>query len=659
MGDCTRQTVVGLVAHVDAGKTTLAESLLYLGGAIRARGRVDHGDSHLDVDDMERRRGITIFSSQARLEHDGALIMLVDTPGHVDFGAEAERTLAVLDVAVLVVAANEGVRGHTKTMWRLLQKHHLPTMVFVNKCDLEVATPPELLAGIQEGLDDRCVSLDDAESFAECDEQALDEWLEAGELSSETTRRLVLERKVVPCLFGSARTMEGVGELADLLALLSAERTASQEFGACIYKVSRTAKGERLAWLKVTGGELHAKDVLVCSRGGETAWTHKADQIRLYHAERFDVVTRVPAGQICAVTGLVGARPGDTLGVAPAVESPELVPVLGYRVLVGEHDVRVVHQALDELAEEDPLLSVRWDERLGELRVQLMGAIQQDVIHDELVRRYGIDVGFELGGVLYKETLAEPSAGIGHFEPLRHYAEVHVRLEPAARGTGMAYGSVCPLDELDRNWQRLILTNAREREHLGVLAGFPLADVRITLLGGRAHAKHTEGGDFRQATYRAIRQALMRAREQGACLLLEPWYRFELEVPAAKVGRALSDLQRMSARFDAPHMRGSWAHLEGSVPVSEVRDYPLAVSAYTAGEGSMQLVFCGYEPCHDAERVIEGQAYDALGDVSHTPDSVFCSHGAGYNVPWDAVGAQAHVHPDERTQTAWRDASEV
>ena len=654
-----KQLVVGLLAHVDAGKTSLAEAMLYRAGAIRSMGRVDHGDSHMDVDEMERRRGITIFSTQARLEHAGALLMLVDAPGHVDFCAEAERAIAALDAAVLVVAANEGVRGHTKTMWRLLRAHHVPTVVFVNKCDLDAPSREELLEGLHTRLDERCADAADEEALALTDEAALDELLGTGELAPSTLRSLVLDCKAFPCLFGSARRDEGVAELMDLLALLAQERAWPEEFSARVYKIGRGAKGERLAWIKVTGGELRAKEQLTCARRGGVAWRAKADQLRLYVGERFEVVGSVPAGQVCAAMGLAEALPGDALGDEPVANEPTLAPVLSYRVLVGENDVRTVHRLLDELAGEDPLLGVRWDERLQELRVQLMGAMQQDVVRDELLRRHGIEVDFELGGVLYKETLAAPSTGVGHFEPLRHYAEAHVLLEPTERGSGVSFGSVCPLDELDRNWQRLILGNAQEREHVGVLAGFPLTDVRITLLGGRAHLKHTEGGDFRQATYRAIRQALMEARERSECVLLEPWYAFELEVPADKVGRAMSDLQRMCARFGVPEMQGEWARIEGSVPVSEVRDYPLEVSAYTGGEGSMHVVPAGYEPCHDAERVIEEADYDPVADLPNTPDSVFCSHGAGYNVPWNEVPAHAHVHPNERTQTPWRPASEV
>lgn len=654
-----KQLVVGLLAHVDAGKTSLAEAMLYRAGAIRSMGRVDHGDSHMDVDEIERRRGITIFSTQARLEHAGALLMLVDAPGHVDFCAEAERAVAALDAAVLVVAANEGVRGHTKTMWRLLRAHHVPTVVFVNKCDLDAPSREELLEGLHARLDERCADAADEEALALTDEAALDELLETGELAPLTLRSLVLDCKAFPCLFGSARRDEGVAELMDLLALLARERAWPEGFSARVYKIGRGAKGERLAWIKVTGGELRAKEQLTCARRGGVAWRAKADQLRLYVGERFEVVGSVPAGQVCAAMGLAKALPGDALGDEPVANEPTLAPVLSYRVLVGENDVRTVHRLLDELAGEDPLLGVRWDERLQELRVQLMGAMQQDVVRDELLRRHGIEVDFELGGVLYKETLAAPSTGVGHFEPLRHYAEAHVLLEPTERGSGVSFGSVCPLDELDRNWQRLILGNAQEREHVGVLAGFPLTDVRITLLGGRAHLKHTEGGDFRQATYRAIRQALMEARERSECVLLEPWYAFELEVPADKVGRAMSDLQRMNARFGVPEMQGEWARIEGSVPVSEVRDYPLEVSAYTGGEGSMHVVPAGYEPCHDADRVIEEAAYDPVADLPNTPDSVFCSHGAGYNVPWNEVPAHAHVHPNERTQTPWRPASEV
>ena len=654
-----RQLVAGLLAHVDAGKTTLAEALLYEAGAIRTLGRVDRGDSHLDVDQMERQRGITIFSTQAHMVVGDVRLMLLDAPGHVDFSAEAERTVEALDVAVLVVAANEGVRGHTLTMWELLRQHEVPTIVFASKCDLATSRRDDLLEELRTRLDDRCVDVADDEAMALTDEAALDELLLEGELCEPTKRRLVLGGSAFPCLFGSARTGEGVRELLDLLCMLAVERDWPDEFSAHVYKVGRGDKGERLAWIKVTGGELRAKEVVVGKRRSGREWSDKTDQLRRYCGQKYEVVPSVPAGQVCAAMGLAEARPGDALGSALPAGEPTLVPVLGYKVQLGDHDVRQVRMALDELADEDPLLGVRWDERLGELRVQLMGALQQDVVQDELKRRHGIEAGFELGGVLYAETIREPVVGVGHFEPLRHYAEAHLLIEPAERGTGVEFGSLCPLDELDRNWQRLILTNAMEREHRGVLAGFPLTDVRISLVGGRAHAKHTEGGDFRQATYRAIRQGLMKARERGAVVLLEPWYRFVLEVPAERIGRALSDLQRMGASLGAPIMSGDWARLQGRVPVSEVRDYPLEVSAYTGGEGSIHLVPDGYEPCHDAECVVEAEAYDPEADLPFTPDSVFCSHGAGYTVKWYEVDQEAHVHPDSRSYTPWRAATEV
>lgn len=660
-----RQTVVGILAHVDAGKTTLAEAMLFDAGTIRTCGRVDRGDSHLDTDLMERDRGITIFSSQAALVHAGTAITLVDSPGHVDFSAEAERTLAALDLAVLVVGANDGIQGHTRTLWRLLERHGIPTIIFANKVDLlpdagSLAEKNTLVATLRAKLSEGCLPIEEltGEAAAMTDETALEEFLETGELSDATTRRLFAERHVFPCLFGSALKNEGVAELLDAIAKLAPDRAWPGEFAARVYRVSRGDRGERIAWLKITGGELHARQQ-VDGVTDDIPWSAKINELRIYTGSRFEPISNASAGGVCAVTGLSHVRPGDALGAEPAPERPTLAPVLTYGVLTGGADIHTVLSALRELAEEDPMLAVSWDEHLQEIRLRLMGAVQLEVVRDLMARRFGLDIDFGPGSILYKETISRPVMGIGHFEPLRHYAEVHLRLDPAPRGSGVTFGSECSEDDLDRNWQRLILTNAQERELVGVLTGAPVTDVRITLVGGRAHLKHTEGGDFRQATYRAMRQALMTARELGECMLLEPWYAFELELPTDKVGRAMSDLARMSARFGSPEQMGDEARLTGEVPASELGDYALQLAEYTSGQGRISLEFSGYEPCHDSQHVIEEAGYDPEADLPNTPDSVFCSHGAGYTVKWHEVPEHAHVEVDPSRLRPWRSAAEV
>lgn len=667
------QAVIGLVAHVDAGKTTLAEALLYRAGAIRRQGRVDKGDAHLDTDAMERERGITIFSKQTSLDWAGAHVMLLDTPGHVDFSAEAERTLQALDYAVLIVGANDGVEGHTETLWSLLARYNVPTFVFVNKLDLAADGLGPVMDEMHRRLSPSVVDGDALaalvasaggagegaaallEDVAATDEDALDEYLESGSLSAETIRRLIVQRKVFPCFAGSALRMEGIEKFLDGVVALMQEKTWPDEFAARVYRVSRGAHGERLAWVKVTGGVLRAKEQLSGFDRGAT-WNEKVDQVRIYDADSFEIAREVPAGQVCAVTGLSQVLPGSALGAEARLAEPALVPVLSYSVGAAGADATTLVQALRELADEDPLLGVAWHEQLQEVHVQLMGEVQREVVARQLLDRFGLEVTFGAGGILYRETVTAPVRGAGHFEPLRHYAEVQLLVEPAERGAGVEAGTRALEDDLDRNWQRLILTHVLEREHPGVLTGAPLTDVRITLLGGRAHLKHTEGGDFRQATYRAIRQALMTAREQGACQLLEPWYRFRLGVPADKVGRALADLQRMGADFDAPVAEGDRAEIAGSAPASEIGSYALEVSAYSGGRGRLFLEYAGYRPCHNAEQVIADAAYDPVADLANTPDSVFCSHGAGYNVAWDQVPAQAHVEIDFDRLRPWRKA---
>lgn len=666
-----RQAVVGLLAHVDAGKTTLAEAMLAAAGAIRNPGRVDSGSSHLDTDAMERDRGITIFSSSAALDwggagaESGAHLMLVDAPGHVDFSAEAERTLQALDYAVLVVGANDGVQGHTETLWELLVRYGVPTFVFVNKCDLENPGREELLAELASRLSPGCVDASsllagDAgalEEAASTDEAALEEYLEAGALSMDALRRLVAERALFPVFFGAALRDDGVRGLLDGMCALLAERSWPDEFAARVYRVSRGARGERLAWVKVTGGVLRAKaQVAGLGRRG-APWAEKINEVRLYQGTSFETVPEVPAGRVCAVTGLSHAVPGSALGAEPEGARPLLAPVLSYQVIPEPGaDVSALVRALRELADEDPTLGVTWHERLQEAHVQLMGEVQQDVIAELLRERHGFKVTFGQGGILYKETVTASAEGVGHFEPLRHYAEVRLLMEPLPRGAGVELGTRCPTDDLDLNWQRLILSCAMERDHLGVLTGAPLTDVRITLLAGRAHAKHTEGGDFRQAAYRAVRQALMGARERGECQLLEPWYRFRLTVPADRVGRALTDLTRMAAEFETPVAAGDAATIAGEVPASEVGEYALEVARYTGGRGRISLELAGYRPCHNADEVIATASYDPEADLPNTPDSVFCSHGAGRTVKWPEVPAHAHTVADPARLRPYRAA---
>ena len=643
------QTVVGLLAHVDAGKTTLAEALLYRTGTIRTAGRVDHGNAHLDFDPIERDRGITVFAKQAVAEYHDTRLMFVDTPGHVDFCAEAERTLQVLDMAVLVVGANDGVQGHTRTLWHMLERYEVPTCVFVNKMDLSGVDRASIMEELRTRLNGSCYDherLDDPdvqEQLAMADEGALEEYLEQGAMSSDRARDLTHERKAFPVLFGSALRMDGVTELLDLLVWTAPTIDWPQEFSARVYRVSREARGNRVAWLRVMGGTLRAKSVLKGISASGRTWEQKVDQLRVYRGQKYDVVREVPAGWVCAVTGLLEVMPGDGLGAAADAPPPLTSPVLDYQVIPQGCDAHTLYSAVLELADEDPLLGVTWSEELQEVRVRLMGAVQQEVVQRLLLERYGCEVTFGPGSILYQETIAQAVVGIGHFEPLRHYAEVHLRLEPLARGAGVEFDTCCPEDDFDRNWQRLIHTNAMERTHRGVLVGAPLTDVRLTLVAGRAHVKHTEGGDFRQATYRAIRQGLMQARAKGQCVLLEPWYSYELEVPADRVGRALADLQRMNARFGAPEVTGDQARIVGEAPVATMRDYSLQVSAYSGGQGRLYLEVAGYEPCHNANEVIEAAAYEPEADLANTPDSVFCSHGAGYTVKWNEVPEHAHV----------------
>jgi small GTP-binding protein len=658
-----KHVIVGVLAHVDAGKTTLCEGLLYRSGQLRSLGRVDHGDAFLDTDAMEKRRGITIFSKQAIIQHDDVAITMLDTPGHVDFSAEMERTLGVLDYAILVVSATDGVQGYTQTLWRLLERYQVPTFIFVNKMDAAGADRAAMLAQFRRHCSDDCMAFDNPdelaaqyEDIATLDEHAMDEYLDRETLSDATVQSMIARRLLFPCYFGSALQLDGIDTLLDGLQRYTQQANYPQDFGAKVYKISHENQGNRLTWLKVTGGALPVKTMLTNARTSPEAaeermnqtpeaepWQEKADQIRIYSGAKFELSDTAQAGSICAVTGLTQTFPGEGLGCEPDAEAPVLEPVLTYTVIPGETDTHKALVALRTLEDEDPMLHVRWQERLQEIQLQLMGAVQLEVVQQLMHDRFGLDVSFGPGGVLYRENIMQPVEGVGHFEPLRHYAEVHLLLEPAPCGSGLQFASSCSEDVLDRNWQRLIMTHLREREHLGVLTGSPIADMRITLLTGRGHLKHTEGGDFRQATYRAVRQGLMKANSRQQCRLLEPWYRFRLELPQDLLGRAMADIQRMSGSFEEPQADDDYAVLEGEAPVSEMRDYTAQFNAYSHGQGSITCVFAGYRPCHNEAEVIAQASYDPESDLGNTPDSVFCAHGAGYTVKWNRVEDFMHV----------------
>ncbi|SBV99621.1 putative translation elongation factor G [uncultured Eubacteriales bacterium] len=643
-----RKLAVGILAHVDAGKTTLSEGLLYTCGCLRTLGRVDHQNAFLDTEAIERERGITVFSKQAILPLEDLEITLLDTPGHVDFSTEMERTLGVLDCAVLVVSGPDGVRGHTLTLWNLLEEYGVPTFLFVNKMDLAGADRDALLTQFRDRLGDGCVDFGAGaehiwESAALCGEALLTRYLERGRLEDEDLAALVEGRRLFPCYFGSALRLEGVEALLDGLRRFAPSPTHGAEFGARVYKIARDAQGERLTYLKITGGTLRVKDLLTNRRAGlgeDEAWEEKADQIRLYSGAKYRTADEVGAGTVCAVTGLSRTYPGQGLGWERDWRRSVLEPVLTYRVLLPDgYDPHAALLKLNQLQEEDPQLHLVWNTQTREICLQLMGEVQLEVLKELIARRFGLAVEFDAGSIVYRETIAAPSVGIGHFEPLRHYAEVHLLLEPGERGSGLRIGSDCPEGVLDRGWQRLILSHLAEKAHLGVLTGSPITDLTITLIAGRGHEKHTEGGDFRQATYRAVRQGLMRAES----VLLEPFYDFRLEVPQASLGRAISDLQRMGGEIAPPETAGENAVLTGSAPVSSMRDYARQVTAYTAGQGRLFCVSGGYRPCADQAAAVASLGYDPERDLENTPDSVFCAHGAGFTVKWDKVEEYAHV----------------
>ena len=645
-----KRLVVGVLAHVDSGKTTLSEALLYRAGSIRKLGRVDHRDAFLDTDALEKARGITIFSKQALLTAGDTDITLLDTPGHVDFSTETERTLQVLDYAVLVISGSDGVQSHTRTLWRLLTRYEVPTFLFINKMDLAGADKDALLRQLTATLSAECVDFSASqetrdEALALCDEAALEQLLERGKIDDALIAEMVKNRKVFPCFFGSALKLDGVEDFLTALACFTREPVYPKEFGAKVFKISRDAQGARLTWLKVTGGALRVKAPLTY-RAQNQDYNEKADQLRLYSGVKFRALEEAGAGSVVAVTGLSHSYVGLGLGAEAEASAPLLQPVLTYQLILPDGaDAHSALIKLRELEEEDPMLRIVWGERYGQIHVQLMGKIQLEILRRRILDRFGLDVTFGEGSIVYRETIAAPVLGMGHFEPLRHYAEVHLQLEPLPRGSGMQFAADCREEVLDKNWQRLVLTHLEEKQHLGVLIGAPLTDVKITLIAGRAHLKHTEGGDFRQATYRAVRQGLMMADQIHKTQLLEPWYAFRLELPSDNVGRAMNDIQNMGGSFDPPETGadGDTTLLTGTAPASTMRSYPMEVVGYTRGRGHLTLTLDGYRPCHNAAEVIEAAGYEPEHDLDNPADSVFCAHGAGFVVPWEQVRSHMHV----------------
>ena len=654
-----KKLVIGILAHVDAGKTTLSEGMLYLSGSINKLGRVDHKDAFLDHNSLERERGITIFSKQAVFSTTELEITLMDTPGHVDFSAEMERTLQVLDYAILVISGTDGVQSHTETLWRLLRWYHIPTFVFINKMDLAGADKPAILSELQKRLSEKCVEMNAPaqlrdEALSLCDERLLDLYLEEGALSDEAVARAVSERKVYPCRFGAALKLEGVEELLHDLTTLTQQPKYPADFGARVYKIARDAQGARLTYLKVTGGSLKVK-ALLSGSDNVGQWSEKADQLRIYSGEKYKLTESIPAGSVCAVTGLERTFPGQGLGMEALAEPPMLEPVLTYQMLLPQDcNIPETMRKLRQLEEEDPQLHILWNERLREVHVQLMGEVQLEVLQRQIADRFGMDVSFSQGSVVYKETILEPVEGVGHFEPLRHYAEVHLLMEPGPRGSGLTFDSLCSTDDLDLNWQRLILTHLEEKQHLGVLTGSPITDMKISVLSGRASIKHTEGGDFRQATYRAVRHGLRKAKS----ILLEPCYDFSMELPIECVGRAMTDVQQMNGSCNPPEQEGERAILTGWAPVAEMRGYQAELASYTRGRGRLACWARGYEVCAKQQEVVDALAYDVDADLENSADSVFCSHGAGFVVPWYEVEDHMHLESGLRPAVKVEEPSE-
>ena len=673
-----KKLVIGILAHVDAGKTTLSEELLYLCGEIRKIGRVDHGDAFLDTYELEKERGITIFSKQALLKTENMEVTLLDTPGHVDFSAEMERTLQVLDYAILVINGMDGVQSHTMTLWRLLERYQIPTFLFVNKMDQQGTDHDALLNDLKQHLHENCVDFgrtqdtdygmyeltpEQLENIAVCEEDLLETYLETDIVEDRDIVRLIVQRKIFPCYFGSALKEKGVKDFWNGVQQYTAEPERPTEFGAKVFKIARDEQGNRLTYMKITGGSLKVKTLLSSNLNGqslpgrkaeEAAWEEKADQIRLYSGAKYELTSEAEAGTVCAVTGLTRTYPGEGLGIEQESELPILEPVLNYQIILPDDcDPHQMLQKLRQLEEEEPQLHILWDSQFSEIHAQLMGEVQIEILKKLIWDRFHVAVEFGAGSIVYKETVAEPVEGVGHFEPLRHYAEVHLLIEPGEPGSGCQFFTACSEDVLARNWQRLILTHLEEKEHIGVLTGSPLTDVQITILTGRAHAKHTEGGDFRQATYRAVRQGLRKARN----ILLEPYYEFRLEVPAEMIGRAMADVQKMQGTFDAPEVEGETAILKGTAAVAQMRDYQKEVVSYTHGTGKLFCSLKGYAPCKNQDEVVQNIGYDPEADLENPTGSVFCAHGAGFVVPWDQVEAYMHlqsgVDMDELDSESW------
>lgn len=673
-----KKLVIGILAHVDAGKTTLSEELLYLCGEIRKIGRVDHGDAFLDTYELEKERGITIFSKQALLKTENMEVTLLDTPGHVDFSAEMERTLQVLNYAILVINGMDGVQSHTMTLWRLLERYQIPTFLFVNKMDQQGTDHDALLNDLKQHLHENCVDFgrtqdtdcgmyeltpEQLENIAVCEEDLLETYLETDIVEDRDIVRLIVQRKIFPCYFGSALKEKGVKDFWNGVQKYTAEPKRPTEFGAKVFKIARDEQGNRLTYMKITGGSLKVKTLLSSNSNGqslpgrkaeEAAWEEKADQIRLYSGAKYELTSEAEAGTVCAVTGLTRTYPGEGLGIEQESELPILEPVLNYQIILPDDcDPHQMLQKLRQLEEEEPQLHILWDSQFSEIHAQLMGEVQIEILKKLIWDRFHVAVEFGAGSIVYKETVAEPVEGVGHFEPLRHYAEVHLLIEPGEPGSGCQFFTACSEDVLARNWQRLILTHLEEKEHIGVLTGSPLTDVQITILTGRAHAKHTEGGDFRQATYRAVRQGLRKARN----ILLEPYYEFRLEVPAEMIGRAMADVQKMQGTFDAPEVEGETAILKGTAAVAQMRDYQKEVVSYTHGTGKLFCSLKGYAPCKNQDEVVQNIGYDPEADLENPTGSVFCAHGAGFVVPWDQVEAYMHlqsgVDMDELDSESW------
>ena len=637
--------VLGILAHVDAGKTTLSEAMLYLSGKLKKLGRVDHRDSFLDNNSLERARGITIFSKQAVMPLGEMTVTLLDTPGHVDFSAEAERSLQVLDYAVLVISGTDGVQAHTETLWKLLERYNVPVLIFVTKMDLPCCDRQEIMDGLRTRLSERCVDFSAEgealfESAAMCSEEAMDEYIETGSIGTERVRDMLRRREIFPCCFGSGLRTEGVAEFLDMLELYARPGDYGEDFSARVYKIARDAQGNRMTFMKVTGGALRVRSLMKYADRDGNAFEEKISQLRIYSGAKYDTAETVLPGQICAALGLTETYPGQGLGAAGDFAEPLLEPVMSYRVILPpQSDPAVLLPKLMQLDQEDPQLHIVWNERTREISVQLMGRVQAEIFRSLVKERFDTDITLDTGRIMYRETIKDTVEGVGHFEPLRHYAEVHLLLEPLPRGSGIELSSSCPEDELDRSWQRLILTHLAEKQHIGVLTGSPVTDIRFTLAAGRAHIKHTEGGDFRQATYRAVRQGLMQAES----VLLEPWYSFVLEVPAEQIGRAISDVRAMNGEIDSPEDAGGMMRLEGAAPVAGMNEYMQELLAYTHGRGRLSLTPGGYRPCREQQKIADVIGYEPERDTDNPADSVFCSHGAGVNIPWDQAKDYMHL----------------